>query len=261
MRRCVANMRLDACISAALVLCCVLRGQPCTAYDADTATAALRQLRRLQGSQPSTAQAAHERTAGVAQQLRQLAARATGGKSSKTGASGAPHRAASRKPDKPHGAHKHPQAASKPSAWPMSAPRKHAEQQTRPSRPPYSQRQPKPDAHVPPPAHRTTASFGTTPTNSTVIIKRACGAIVDSDDVKQEVQNRLLPTIGQIQQLGRVATVYINVYFSINHVGGVLLVASRVSRRVCLTNTATFCGPKDSCRPLRGTAHSSVGPA
>ena len=59
--------------------------------------------------------------------------------------------------------------------------------------------------------------------NSTVIIKRACGAVVDSDEVKQEVQSRLSPTIGALAQQGRVATVYIDAYFSINHVGGTLL--------------------------------------
>lgn len=213
-------MRRDAYIAVVVMLCCVLRWQPCSAHDGDTGTAALHQHRRLQGSQPSTAQAAHERTAGLAQQLRKLAARR------KRSKPGGPQSAGGRRPGKPHGGHKHPHASLKPAPRPMPAPRKLSKQQKRPSRPTHSQRQPKPHVHVPPPALKLTASVGAASMNSTVIKQRACGAVVDSDDVKQEVQSRLLPTIGQLEQQGRIATVYINVYFSINRVGGAPLVAS-----------------------------------
>ena len=226
-------MRLKAGFSTVFILGCVLRWQPCSAHDAVTATPASQQHRRLQGSQPSIAAAAHARMPESAQQLRKLSVSAMRRRNNKS-----KPQAPARKPSKRHGGHARPHASSKPFNKPASAHTDHAAQQHgRPSRPPHSHTQPKPHVHVPPPAQKQAAFDEASPMNSIVITKRACGAVADSDEVKQEVNSRLLPTIGALAQQGRVATVYVNVYFSINHVGGAppaeSLDASRVGTLRC----------------------------
>ncbi len=249
-------MRLNACFSAVFVLGCVLRWQPCSAYDATTAAAASQQRRRLQGSQPSIAAAAHARTAESTEQQRKLGVSATRRRNSRSKPSAPTDRMHKR-----HGGHAHPHASAKPSPRPMSPHTEHAEQQhRRPSRPPHSHTLPKPHAHVPPPAEREAAFAEASPMNSsTVITKRACGVVADSDEVKQEVQSRLLPTIGALAQQGRIATIYINVYFSINHVGGALLILICIARGChgCVTTAAYMpCARSHGRRTHR--AHAGV---
>ncbi len=219
-------MRLNACLSTVFVLGCMLRWQPCAAYDAMTAAAASQERRRLQGSQPGVAAAAHARQAESSAQQRKLGVSATRRRNDKSKPS-----APTGKTHKWHARHAHPHASAKPSKGPRPRNTEHAEQQhRRPSRPPHSDTQPKPQAHVPPPAQREAAFDEASPMNSTVITRRACGVVADSDEVKQEVQSRLLPTIGALAQQGRVATVNINVYFSINRVGGALLILMCTAR-------------------------------
>ena len=222
-------MRLNACLSTVFVLGCVLQWQPCSAYDDTTAAAASQQRRRLQGSQPSIAAAAHARAAVSAEQERKLSVSATRRRNNRSKPS-----APTRKMHKRHGRHAYPHASAKPSPSPMPPHTEHPEQQhRRPSRPPHSHpphSHAKTHTHVPPPAEREAAFDEASLLNSTVITKRACGVVADSDEVKQEVQSRLLPTIGALAQQGRVATVNINVYFSINRVGGALLILKCIAR-------------------------------
>ncbi len=204
-------------IASTVVLCCLLRWQLASAPATATAAAG-HQRKRLQGTQVSAADAAAEHTTGLARQLRELEAGGTDEPPIRRQSSGARRRVvASTKPAKPHSGHQHP--SPEPSAGPQSATTHLKLEQKRHSSPPH--------VHSPMPAdswtaRRLTASDDAAPpTNASfVITKRACGVAVDSDAVKQEVQQTLAPAIGELALQGRVAPVYINVYFSINRVGG-----------------------------------------
>ena len=201
----------------ALVLCCVLPWQLASAHLTTTATAQ-RQHRRLRGTQPSAANVPHEHAEGLGRRLRELAARVAHRKPTRSPSSGARRRPTGH--HKPHSSHGHP--SPKPSAQSKTAPTEHEVQRKHPSSPPHGLSHSSPTPAEPSTAHRIVASDDAAPLSnmSMVITQRSCGVPDDSAAVKQQIQERLQPTIGTLMLEGRLATTYINVYFAINRIGG-----------------------------------------
>ena len=90
------------------------------------------------------------------------------------------------------------------------------------------------------------------------ITKRACGVAVQSDAIKAQVQERLSPAIGQLTLEGRVVPVYINVYFSINRVGGACPVLTGMLP--CVDSLSSKLGSDLACALLFRSLGSNANP-